>query len=1039
MVDKRILDVYASAPSAGNDPSGDYLLPSDDGANNPLTLDMDQIAAAVATRIGTVVPPTGDPSLFVMTIQDDSLIANIGAVSGVTYTYWIIQKDNETTPTGSGTQGIVPATYAVDTSWTADTLQPHAYTLFTSTDDSTYTQVVPTVTVTAVSTSAVDQTPNDVNFPDTTNVATSTAIYSNTVSISGLLAPTAITIADGEYSKNGNPTYTSSAGVIENSDTIQLKQTSSGSASTETTTTVQLGLLPKTWGVTTAAAGVTHGVISIISASYSGAEDSTIAINLARTGGDGIVGVRCSTLYVDGYHTAENEVNYLGKIAEIVEWADSDTANKTVTITNIDTDMLLDIVGELVIDSGSEYGGATVNSSLNSTLFKITGTGAASSYIQEATGDHIIKVTYATALAADQATNTPGGGLTWTAVAGNGGSYQSQPVSHLLVGTPGYTSNAAELYFYVDFSETGDHYFWLDCMAASTAQNTCWLTVDDVEGNSADMHSANTSGAYAWSNDNGADLIVNIATAGVHKISLWNREESFNVTTLLATDNGSYDAAVSGDAEEQSNFDSASGGDDPNNPTVALGPPLIIDDKTPDPFPFGELIEQATSATNIESNAITIAGINVPTEISITSDPSGTAEYKIDAGSWVTAAGTISLGSTITCRLDASASNATTVTMDLKIGTVTQSFAVTTVASGEISLEDVTSTIVVSSNGTTVEDKDIAIAAGNGDGIHINNGVTGTVIQNCRITSVDGHAIVGNNIGSLDVHECEISNCWGSGVYIYGIDSATIHDNTIENVHSGIELWNGKQGNLSVEDNWIKNLFSRATGTASIYGSGIQMPFCIGANILIDGNIIINDPAASDVADKINLYQSSGTALSPITITNNKLNGKAEFHTDSTVIVGDSGGNYTLVENNIFVNAGSTGGGISEGHDHTWRGNQIFCEPLYKLSDPSIGISNVGISPGYTAWAKNQDSPTPAPYNIVYEDNDVTFWKAANFNDKGGQEFLQPYYFPDTSYFGPDDIGGWSTNRFDTDSSTPAGLTSAIWLAAWSDRPSRIT
>lgn len=95
-------------------------------------------------------------------------------------------------------------------------------------------------------------TPNQFTFTDQTNVALSTAFSSNTITVSGITAATAISITGGTYSVNGGA-YTDIAGTVNNGNTVTVKVTSSANYSTTTHATLTIGGISDTFSVTTAA------------------------------------------------------------------------------------------------------------------------------------------------------------------------------------------------------------------------------------------------------------------------------------------------------------------------------------------------------------------------------------------------------------------------------------------------------------------------------------------------------------------------------------------------------------------------------------------------------------------------------------------------------------------------------------------------------------------------------------------------------------------------------------------------------------------
>jgi hypothetical protein len=98
-----------------------------------------------------------------------------------------------------------------------------------------------------------------------------------------------------------------------------------------------------------------------------------------------------------------------------------------------------------------------------------------------------------------------------------------------------------------------------------------------------------------------------------------------------------------------------------------------VADTTPDAFSFTDLSDQVLS-TQVESNVITVAGINAAVAISVTD-----GEYQINGGAWTIAAGTVTNGQTVKLRHTTNASNGTTTDTTLTIGGVSDTFTSTTV------------------------------------------------------------------------------------------------------------------------------------------------------------------------------------------------------------------------------------------------------------------------------------------------------------------------------------------------------------------------
>jgi hypothetical protein len=97
---------------------------------------------------------------------------------------------------------------------------------------------------------AVDTTPDPFTFTDQTNVALNTMVTSNTITVSGINAPAAISITGGTYKINSG-SYTNASGTVNNGDTVTLQQTSSKNYSTKTDATLTIGGVSGTFSVTT--------------------------------------------------------------------------------------------------------------------------------------------------------------------------------------------------------------------------------------------------------------------------------------------------------------------------------------------------------------------------------------------------------------------------------------------------------------------------------------------------------------------------------------------------------------------------------------------------------------------------------------------------------------------------------------------------------------------------------------------------------------------------------------------------------------------
>jgi hypothetical protein len=106
-----------------------------------------------------------------------------------------------------------------------------------------------------------DPIPDPFTFIDQTGADISTQYESNIVTISGLTLPAPVSISAGQYRINGG-SWVSATGSINNGDTIQVRNTSSGSYDTGVDTTLTIGGISDTYTITTIAVAVVNYVVN---------------------------------------------------------------------------------------------------------------------------------------------------------------------------------------------------------------------------------------------------------------------------------------------------------------------------------------------------------------------------------------------------------------------------------------------------------------------------------------------------------------------------------------------------------------------------------------------------------------------------------------------------------------------------------------------------------------------------------------------------------------------------------------------------------
>lgn len=96
-----------------------------------------------------------------------------------------------------------------------------------------------------------DTVPDQFTFTDQSGVALSSTITSAPITVTGIDAAATITVTGGEYDINGSGTFVSTAGTVNNGDTVRARHTSSASYLTATDTTVTIGGVSDTFTSTT--------------------------------------------------------------------------------------------------------------------------------------------------------------------------------------------------------------------------------------------------------------------------------------------------------------------------------------------------------------------------------------------------------------------------------------------------------------------------------------------------------------------------------------------------------------------------------------------------------------------------------------------------------------------------------------------------------------------------------------------------------------------------------------------------------------------
>ena len=170
-------------------------------------------------------------------------------------------------------------------------------------------------------------------------------------------------------------------------------------------------------------------------------------------------------------------------------------------------------------------------------------------------------------------------------------------------------------------------------------------------------------------------------------------------------------------------------------------------------------------------------------------------------------------------------------------------------------------------------------------------------------------------------------------------------------------------------------------------------------------NEIVNDPYLSSVGDKINLYQTSGTAAAPIVVHDNFMRGGygviptlPEYSGGGIITDGGKGDSadtataFVKIHDNQFVNAPNFGAAIDAGHDIEVYNNRA-------VSTGQFGAGEWMAAPygnGFVVWNGYHQSGSAFANNSAHDN--IAGW-VVELTDNSGNRLPPPmrhdFYFPD--------------------------------------------
>jgi hypothetical protein len=142
----------------------------------------------------------------------------------------------------------------------------------------------------------------------------------------------------------------------------------------------------------------------------------------------------------------------------------------------------------------------------------------------------------------------------------------------------------------------------------------------------------------------------------------------------------------------------------------------------------------------------------------------------------------------------------------------------------------------------------------------------------------------------------------------------------------------------------------------------VQLDKVNGPGIEIAWNEVVNWPFSSNPEDNISVYKSGGTPGSPLLIHDNYIEGayppdpSTDRYYGGGILVGDEGGAWSVVRDNIVVAPTNYGVAIAGGTNNVLRGNRVVSSGQLSDGRP-IAAQNVGVyvwnNSAPAAWGNN--------------------------------------------------------------------------------------
>lgn len=252
-------------------------------------------------------------------------------------------------------------------------------------------------------------------------------------------------------------------------------------------------------------------------------------------------------------------------------------------------------------------------------------------------------------------------------------------------------------------------------------------------------------------------------------------------------------------------------------------------------------------------------------------------------------------------------------------------------------------------------------------------GETGREYVGLRISNPNGTCIRIVDSTDVVIRDAEIGPCAERAVEIIRSAGVTVEASSIFGSEGGIYALDSRavlvSGNILALTGRNPVQFDKVTGE----GNGV-----------VD-NTISNDVASPHTEDSISVYSSGGTEASPLLVVGNTVLNGGSSESGSGILVGDNGGEFVEVRDNLLVNPGQVGIGVAGGSDIRVVDNMVFSEShpwsnvgIYVWDQYDTECERVEVSGNQVEWYNSSGDNHPrfdagnCGLIVGWEDNDWT-------------------------------------------------------------------